>query len=620
MRVWWKRGVVLLLALAAAGAGIFWQASRALRQAARDQTAEQEIRFATVALARVVTPGYESFSASATFRDAAWFQGRLYLAGAAGLSAYDAQGRLETRYRPGLELPPAPITAIAPALQAGPPELLVATAGAGLLVFDGAVFRQVLPEDPALRTLTALLPLSTGGALIGTEKKGVLAYDGRRLSSMHKLLDGAHITALAAGDGDVWIGTLAGGVWRWHAGQLDQFTETDGLPDRQVLSLAVRGEAAFAGTPVGVAEFRRGRFARKLGDGLLAKALLVRDGHLMVGTLEEGVWEIPLRVRPGRQPRASEIRNVERLLELDGEVYTLAGDGLYRRSDRLAAPEEGALTDSNISALAVDRGGRLWVGYFDRGLDLLEGGRRTAHIEDDHVFCVNRVVPDPERGVTAVATANGLVIFDAAGRPRQVLGRKEGLIADHVTDVALRPGGWTVATPAGLTLLDAGGVRSLYAFHGLVNNHVYALGPGSGRLLVGTLGGLSVLEGEVVRAAYTTANSPLRQNWISALAPVGEEWFVGTYGAGVQRLDSAGRLDSFPDLQKSFEVNPNAMAADDRRVYAGTLGRGLYVYDRASGRWSAITAGLPSLNVTAVALAGGWVYAGTDNGMVRFPQ
>jgi ligand-binding sensor domain-containing protein len=184
----------------------------------------------------------------------------------------------------------------------------------------------------------------------------------------------------------------------------------------------------------------------------------------------------------------------------------------------------------------------------------------------------------------------------------------------------VRPGGWTVATPAGLTLLDAGGTRSLYAFHGLVNNHVYALGPGSGRLLVGTLGGLSVLEGEVVRAGYTTSNSSLRQNWISALAPVDEEWFVGTYGAGVQRLDSAGRLSSFSDLREGFEVNPNAMAVDARQVYAGSLGRGLYVYDRASGRWTASAAGLPSLNVTAVTVANGWVYAGTDNGLVRFPQ
>ena len=36
-------------------------------------------------------------------------------------------------------------------------------------------------------------------------------------------------------------------------------------------------------------------------------------------------------------------------------------------------------------------------------------------------------------------------------------------------------------------------------------------------------------------------------------------------------------------------------------VLAGTLGDGLYLYDRQAGRWSVIRDGLPSLNVTALA-------------------
>ena len=62
------------------------------------------------------------------------------------------------------------------------------------------------------------------------------------------------------------------------------------------------------------------------------------------------------------------------------------------------------------------------------------------------------------------------------------------------------------------------------------------------------------------------------------------------------------------------------MLATESRVYAGTMGRGLYVYDRASGRWAAATAGLPSAYVTAVAARGGYVYVGTDNGLVRVPE
>jgi ligand-binding sensor domain-containing protein len=55
-------------------------------------------------------------------------------------------------------------------------------------------------------------------------------------------------------------------------------------------------------------------------------------------------------------------------------------------------------------------------------------------------------------------------------------------------------------------------------------------------------------------------------------------------------------------------------------LLAGTMGQGLYVMDRKSGRWCALTEGLPSLNVTALAAANGIVYVGTDNGLLRIPE
>ncbi len=78
--------------------------------------------------------------------------------------------------------------------------------------------------------------------------------------------------------------------------------------------------------------------------------------------------------------------------------------------------------------------------------------------------------------------------------------------------------------------------------------------------------------------------------------------------------------NSFPDLPRGFEVNPNAMAASGRAVYAGTLDRGLAVYDRSARRWRWNTRGIPSVNVTAIAVQDGVVYVGTDNGLVRVSE
>ena len=66
-----------------------------------------------------------------------------------------------------------------------------------------------------------------------------------------------------------------------------------------------------------------------------------------------------------------------------------------------------------------------------------------------------------------------------------------------------------------------------------MNNHVYALASDGARTLAGTLGGLSILDGAVVKASFTTANSALKHNWMTAIVRVEKDLFIGTYGAGV---------------------------------------------------------------------------------------
>ncbi len=607
-------------------ASTLWQASQTLRQENARLPEAGRIPFHAAAPERSAPAGFESFTAPSGFRDAALFGGRLVLGGAAGLTEISPEGAIAAEHRVGLELPPAPMTALAAAAgEDGEPELWIATAGEGVLVYNGRAFRHIRPDAPAHRDLNAVLPLATGRVLLGSAKTGVLVYDGAALAPFHPALSGLPVTALAGGDAELWVGTLDRGLLRWRAGEVTRFGEAEGLPDRQVLSLAFDGEHAFAGTALGIAEFRGGRFERVLAPGFFARALLLRGDSLAAGSLEEGVIQLPLAARPprGPRPRAAEISGeIRRLAELNGRLYALTPDALepIEGGERLPAhPGRPRLADRNISALAADSSGRLWVGFFDRGLQLFDPAGGARHIENQHVYCVNRVALDESRGA-AVATANGLVLFDPHGNERQTLTRAHGLIAGHVTDVILRDGEIVAATPAGITFLDGSGARSLYAFHGLVNNHVYALAASGERLLAGTLGGLSVLDSAVVRASFTTANSALGHNWITALAEAGGDWFVGTYGAGVLRFDAAGLWHRFSELPPGLEINPNAMTVTPRAVYAGTLTHGLLVFDRSASRWRQVARGLPSLNVTAVAARGGHLYIGTANGLVRAPE
>ncbi len=644
-----------------------WLAQGVLREARVNTAAESSLRFTSRPLDPSLPTGLEFVGAPAVFSDAQVFQGRLFIAGPSGLGEYDAEhdnGALITRYRVGAELPPAPITALAVGLagDSRAPELWIGTAGEGLVAFDGRSFRQIRAEDSRFRKITSLVATATGHILIGTEKSGVLVYDGHELKPFHPSLNDVQVTALAGDDANLWVGTIDRGLLHWKAGALESIAESinDALPDKRVLSLAAGSDSdsdtVYAGTGLGVAEIQNGKVTRTLAPGYFAQSLLSADGRLWIGTLEEGMVSVSVpgsfTARPARgaQSRASVCGDcsIRKILHVDGEVYALAEDSLWRGAEALIRREDNRenagsgstiLADRNVAALSMDASGRLWIGFFDHGLQILHAADersgsfaslRAERFNDDHLFCVNRIAHDAARGVSAVATANGLVMFDASLTRRRVITRDDGLIANQVTDVVLRPDGSAVAgTPAGVSFIDASGISSIYAFQGLVNNHVYALATDGPRTLAGTLGGLSILDGSAVKASFTTANSTLKHNWITAIvrAPRASnaarsetEWFIGTYGGGVLRMDSQGRWETFEEMRGGIEINSNAMIASDRAVYAGTLDRGLAIYEIASGRWHFWTRGLPSPNVTAVEVRGGMLYVGTDNGLVKIPE
>jgi len=549
--------------------------------------------------------GFEAVATPADFRSAS---GR-YIAAANALLAFDEAGVVTEQWRCGFELPAARLTAM---LEVGS-TVWVATDGAGVVAIEGGKVRHVLPNWLAHRKVRTLLAVDSGSLLWGTEG-GVVRYDGKALSRFQGSTERVDVTSLAGKEEDLYVGTRGAGMWRFHAGQLTKFGEAEGLPDAEVQAVGVAGDVAVAGGPLGAALFRAGKFERKLAEGFFVRSLRVEGETLWAGTMEDGLVTVPLGAT-GRPvvTGEGEIRQVvsaERVLT----PRTLDSKG----SAVVTAPT-GLLTDGNVSALAMDSGGRLWVGYFDRGLDILGADGRVTHFENDRLFCVNRIVHGAGR--TAVATANGLVYFDGSGKQKQVLTKADGLIATHVTDVLLGEDRVYAATPAGVTLFDKTGARSFNAFHGMVNNHVYSLAARGMEIFYGTLGGITRMYQGELRVSYNTANSGLGANWVSAMAVAGTDLWVGTYGGGVQRLDGNNAWRSVGnDLPKNVVVNPGAMLATAQGIYVGTLEHGLLFYDLVNLRWQVITRGLPSVNVTALALGNGYLYAGTDNGLVKIVE
>src|SRR5580704_190576 len=352
VRTWYFAAAATVLFAAVFGGRTLWRAQAVLHDAGDRVAAESSLRFTTRPIDTVLPIGLESVGAPATFVDARVFNGRLFIAGPGGLAEYDSSailtGGIVARYRVGVELPPAPITALAVGLagDSRAPELWIATAGEGLVAFDGRNFRQILPDAARFRKITSLLALETGRILMGTEKSGVLVYDGRELKPFHPSLAEIPVTALAGDGASLWVGTIDRGLLHWKAGALE--TISDALPDKQVISLALDqapdNDNVYVGTALGVAEIRDGKFTRTLAPGYFAQSLLAAAGKLWIGTLEEGMVSVPLASGPAHdrargQARAGaceacSIRKIFRINGNDGndsdDVYALAEDSLWR--------------------------------------------------------------------------------------------------------------------------------------------------------------------------------------------------------------------------------------------------------------------------------------------------
>ena len=581
--------------------------------------------------------GFEPVAAPSQYSHAAALGGAIFLAGPSALVQYRGDAAHLQTFLPGRDLPSARLGEVVTGRLRGAqhPQVLVATAGAGILIYDPETnaWQQMLPQQPHLRDVTSLAVTASGDLLFGTRQGGLLQYDGYTLQVFRPEYRDTAVTALTVDGDDVWVGTQDDGVFQTHGGITTHFLQQ--MPDRHIESFARDGAHVYAGTAAGVQEFVSGTPTRTLAAGSFVRALTVQQGTLYVAALHEGTLQIPLAARSAHETwqKTDDASPVEAFVHLpaDQDTITLRQDGLYQphsgAPERVVSTGKAMLADGNISALGFARDGKLWVGYFDRGLDIVDLNLATAyHLEDDHLFCINRITIDPQRQTMAVATANGLVLFDSAGQPRQVLGRRDGLIAEHVTDIAYSRGQMVVATPAGLSFVRDNGVESLYAFQGLVNNHVYALAASAdgGQLEAGTLGGMSVLQNDAVVHNLTVANSGLQHNWITAIVPVPHaagEYLVGTYGRGVLLQHKDGGFEGM-NTRGAGEliINPNAMLATDAHVLAGSLNGGLWSYSIPTGHWTQVTAGLPSENVTALAERDGMLYVGTDNGLVRVAE
>jgi ligand-binding sensor domain-containing protein len=623
------------------------------------QSAADAIEVEETRLSATASDGRALYINAADARAVARFNGSLFLATSGGLIELDPAGGVKRRYTTLDGLPDNDLTALA--VFSG--RLFVGTATRGLVSFDGNRLTGFAFKKPKAGRVSALVSTDSE-LLIGTLDGGLFEYDGERFTRRFNSATGAdfsRVTAILPLRSRLYVGTQDRGLYIWREGHVERIGTNEGLPSPHVSGLSALPEglhsagAVAVATDFGVVSLTEQNEMTAISDQPNVTSLAAAGGRLWGGLFTGGIVELSPARKDGRASEPARPVQVTGIpasapaiaFAGDGVLWALTGEGAFKRGDMAERPAMEAvgselvrgrvLAGAHVTGLAFDAAGRLWIGYFDRGADIVlpETGERLSHLEDDRVREVNFIRFDADDEKMLVATSKGLVIFDGQLRQVALTRDQSGVINDSVAHVSLgesaqasAPSATAVSSSRSLVLATAGGLsevtggrtRSITAFHGLASNHLYTSARANGHLYLGSLAGLAELEGLRVVRTYKTSNSPLSHDWVTALSEVEGSLFIGTNGGGVDQLLATGEWVNFSGELGKFEVNQNAMHFDGERLYVGTGDRGILIYNTRARLWTRLSAGLPSQSVTAITSDARSIFVGTMNGLMRIEK
>ncbi len=532
------------------------------------------------------------------------FQNSYFAATGGGLVQYSFDGKIVRHYTVLDGLPESDLTALAVFGE----KLFVGTRSAGLIEFDGDGFTQYEWTHRRAQTVTALLN-DNGRLLIGTFGGGLLEFSGtdfREIKADDKQIKA--IVFLSKTDDKLYVGTFDNGLWIYEKDRWAHFTTAEGLNSNRIVGIALHDKNLLVATDFGLAILEENRFRTieilPAVSGLIKfdnRVFLIRETS-EVFILDKSLTEF-----------AKKSNLTDARFSIVGESLFLIGTGgifLFEDNKFEAFGDGGnkTLTDNFVSALAIDGRGNLWVGTFRRGIDVLgENGKLLTHLETETVREINFLQATGD-GVSAATTQGLFQIksdFSYAAFDK-IKDLPTGAIT-HISDGA-------AATARGLVFTEEKTPKILTAVNRLPSNSVYTTLKIGEIIYAGTLSGLAQIENKRVVRVWQDSNSNLATNWVTSLVSANERIFVGTYGGGIFELLPSGEIRSFAAEIGKFVVNPNALAADEKRLYVGTL-EGAKILNLQTQKWTNVKKILPSQTVMSVAIDEETVHFGTTSGI-----
>jgi signal transduction histidine kinase/ligand-binding sensor domain-containing protein len=394
------------------------------------------------------------------------------------------------------------------------------------------------PGAPAACSLAALNIFSlteeaNGDFLIGDNASGsTLELSGGVLRPVFSRLGNASVIArsgLRDHDGNVWIGTVGQGLLRLNHGRLERFTRRDGLSSDTISAVAEDREGdLWIATARGIDRIRDPKVSHLNSLGGLSGDLVTavqpgRGGGVWVGTsgglnFVKGPQIVPFLMESG----LTNTTITALYQDIKGTLWVATSGGLFYRSGNRFVPLRDTVGKSLIGVFAItgrddgdlavldsgkglftirsaaahslalpelpprrayqiqfDTSGRLWVGYYDGGVAMVDGASVHLYTKADGLVDGSvRAIQTDAAGDVWVGGASGLSRFhngswDTWTRSN---GLPEGGVNAIVEDVPHRS--LWLATPGGLLCVSIAALNGSLAAAGPLKFVLYGANEG----------------------------------------------------------------------------------------------------------------------------------------------
>jgi signal transduction histidine kinase/ligand-binding sensor domain-containing protein/ActR/RegA family two-component response regulator len=474
--------------------------------------------------------------------------------------------------------------------------------------------------------LQALAQDADGFLWLGTEA-GLVRFDGVQFRTFDRnstpALKATEVTALFVDKANrLWIGTDDGSVLRRRDGVFEEFSQVR-------LSGPI---STFYQDQRGVIWVAAGDSVARVSENAL---LLVRGANASIQSIYEdanGVVMLGTNGPLGRiendtiKPIEDGARDVRAALrQPDGTLWQALPTGLRRtggrRPERLFTTAHG-LPSPNVTALALDHRGGLWIGT-TAGVARLVGDRlvsRTGIREpDSEGMNVTALLEDREGSIWVATRHGGLhqlrnVPFEAITKRHGGLAHDDVLAVfeDHAANL------WVGTDGAGLTQLHDGTHFTWTAQEGLPSNVIWTLAETrDGAIWIGTPKGLArILHGRITSFAGVGGYP---QGGIRAILEDrrGNLW-IGSSRQGLWRLRGS-EVKQFTKENDGLSSNSITVLRESREgaLWIGTTDGGLDRMSRGLFTNYSVEQGLRSNDVTAVLCEDQHVWVGTTDGSLH---